>query len=62
MRISTTVFVFFQLFRYEQQLSFNNLAIGGFRKPPIVDYVRQNIVVLITVETGGGKTTQVAKF
>jgi ATP-dependent RNA helicase DHX8/PRP22 len=44
-----------------EELSSNNLPIWGFRKQ-IIEYVRQNSVVLITAETGSGKTTQVAKF
>lgn len=39
-------------------LSPRNLPIWEYRKQ-IVDYVRQNSVVLITAETGSGKTTQV---
>jgi HrpA-like RNA helicase len=43
------------------EVSSHKLPIWEFRKP-IVEYVRHNSVVLITAETGSGKTTQVAKF
>lgn len=43
------------------EISSNKLPIWEFRKQ-IVEYVRHNSVVLITAETGSGKTTQVAKF
>ncbi len=42
-------------------LSSRNLPIWEYRKQ-IVDYVRQNSVVLIIAETGSGKTTQVILF
>jgi HrpA-like RNA helicase len=42
-------------------LSSRNLPIWEYRKQ-IVEYVRQNSVVLITAETGSGKTTQVILY